>query len=459
MKPLIREIDNNPLLRTIFDSVACGIVVVDKERKVIALNDVLKQALGIPSGSAVGKRVGEVLGCIHVKDRELLQECCDKTGCEECEIRRAALNAISNNRRCRTRAVVSVVVNEKTYDISLLLNAIPFDFEAERYAVVLIENVGKLRSLKQQYGRCVGIESIVGEHKSIRELKETIKEVAQYDFPVLIQGESGTGKELVAMAIHAESRRANRFFVPVNCAALPHGLLESELFGHLKGAFTGALKDKKGRFELANGGTLFLDEIGDLDLNLQVKLLRVLQEGSFEKVGSTETTHVDVRIISATNKDLQSEVEKKTFRLDLFYRLCVAPIYIPPLRERTSDIPLLTEHFIKLFMDERSGSPPTVSKGVIDTLVRHTWQGNVRELQNVVQYSLMKSRGRKIRPEHLPPYVTQLTPKTVRRKRKITEEMVQEALKKTGGNKMKAAKLLGVSRSTLYRFIDEVMNT
>ena len=457
MKPLTREIHNNPLLRAIFDSVGCGIVVVDRERQVVALNDVLKRAIGISATSAIGKRVGEVLGCIHIKDRELFEECCDKTSCEECEIRRAALNAIYNNREYRTRAAISVAVNDRTHDISLLFKAIPFDFDSERYAVVLIENMGKLSSLKREYKKCVGIESIIGEHKSLLELKETIKEVARYDFPVLIQGESGTGKELVAMAIHRESRRAHRLFVPVNCAALPHGLLESELFGHLKGAFTGALKDKKGRFELANGGTLFLDEIGDLDLNLQVKLLRVLQEGSFEKVGSTETTHVDVRIISATNKDLQEEVDRKTFRLDLFYRLCVAPIYIPPLRERTSDIPLLMEHFLKLFKDDRKRRVPAISSRVIDILINHRWQGNVRELQNVVQYSLMKSRGRKIKPEHLPLYISRATPKTATRKGKLTEKKVRDALKRTGGNKIRAAKLLGVSRSTLYRFLDEVI--
>ncbi len=457
MKPFIKDLMANPLLRIIFDAVNCGLVVVDEDRRVVALNDVMQRTLGVSRETTLGKRVGEVLGCVHLTGHESHKACCESTNCENCEIRKAAIHAISTNSKYATNAVVSVTVKDKIYDLSFRLKAFPFDHQNKKYAVVFIENLAKFKSVKLQHGRVVGLESIIGEHETIKELKRTVLEVAQYDFPVLIQGESGTGKELVAMAIHSESQRTHNLFVPVNCAALPHGLLESELFGHTKGAFTGALRDKKGRFELANGGTIFLDEIGDLDLSLQVKLLRVLQEGSFEKVGSIDTHHVDVRVISATNRDLQDEVRRKKFRLDLFYRLCVAPITIPPLRERTSDIPLLANHFVNLFMADHVVKTPKISKKVIDILIRHNWPGNIRELQNVIQFSLMKSKGKKIGVQHLPSYIIDESSKTTsKRRRKLTRTMVDEALQKAKGNKLKAAKLLGVSRSTLYRFFDEM---
>ncbi len=456
MNQVLHQIKDNPLLQAVFNNVSCGIVLVDKERNILALNSVFERTLGISSRSLLGKKIGELLGCVHLKGRVALEKCCLENECQECEIRKAALYAITYNKPYQGNAAIVVSVKNVTHHISFQLKAVPFSFAGERYAVVLLQNFTKLKALKQNLEHFAGIDSIIGEHQTIIDLKELIKEVAQYDFPVVIQGESGTGKELVALAIHQESRRANQMFVPVNCAAIPHGLLESELFGHVKGAFTGALKDKKGRFELADGGTIFLDEIGDLDFNIQAKLLRVLQEGSFERLGSTETTRVDVRVISATNKDLQDEVEAGRFRLDLYYRLCVAPVMLPSLRERKSDIPLLAKYFVDYFAKAEDGQVPKISKGAMEILKGHSWRGNVRELQNVIQFSLMKSKGKIIKKEHLPSYITKQSESSYTsysRTKKLTKKKVLQALEKAKGNKQQAARELGVARSTLYRFL------
>ncbi len=300
---------------------------------------------------------------------------------------------------------------------------------------------------------------IVGRDSRMVEIFELIRDVAKSDVSVLVQGESGTGKELVAAAIHRESGRANRLFVPINCGALPETLLESELFGHVRGAFTGAIRDKKGRFELAHGSTIFLDEIGDISPAMQVKLLRVLQEGTFERVGSEKTLHVDVRVISATNKDLLQEIAEGRFREDLYYRLCVVPILIPPLRERRMDIPLIAEHCLERALAERGRSGIQISPHTLDLMMEYEWPGNIRELQNWIQFALVKCKGDTIEPEHLPlqrpPRAPQPITPLLGKRRKLTLAEVREALAKTRGNKLAATHLLGVSRATLYRFLDE----
>jgi transcriptional regulator with GAF, ATPase, and Fis domain len=254
--------------------------------------------------------------------------------------------------------------------------------------------------------------------------------------------------------------------VVFDCSAIQRNLVESELFGHVRGAFTGAIRDKKGRFELADGGTIFLDEIGDISPAMQVKLLRVLQEGSFERVGGEKTLQVDVRVISATNKDLLQEIKAGRFREDLYYRLSVMPIQLPPLRERPLDIPLLAKHILKRILDEGQGKDRQVmlSPDSIDVLLTQDWPGNVRELQNWIQFSLVKCKDDVIQPEHLPAHrpAAQLAERPVlqiplkkRRKRKLNAETVQNALKETKGNKVAAAQALGVGRATLYRFLND----
>jgi transcriptional regulator with PAS, ATPase and Fis domain len=242
--------------------------------------------------------------------------------------------------------------------------------------------------------------------------------------------------------------------VPVNCAALPEGLLESELFGHVKGAFTGAIRDKKGRFELADGGTLFLDEIGDLPKTVQVKLLRVLQEGTFERVGGEKSVSVDVRIISATNRDLAREVANGRFRKDLYYRIRVVPVAIPALRERKDDIPLLVNHFLQTELKEGQ-HVRQVSPDALALMVEYPWPGNVRELQSALRFALLKAKDRAIDLEHLPAELREWRENRALcgLRRKLDRESVLEALIRAGGNKAKAARMLGVGRATLYRFL------
>lgn len=318
-------------------------------------------------------------------------------------------------------------------------------------------DISELRKLRRYALTSDVFENIVGNEPCMRKLYSEILEVATCDFPVLIQGESGAGKELVAQAIHNQSHRKSAMFVPVNCAALPEGLLETELFGHVKGAFTGAIRDKKGRFELADGGTIFLDEIAELSKPMQAKLLRILQEGAFERVGDHRTFKVDVRVISATNKNLEHEMNSDRFRPDLYYRLCVMPILVPPLRDRKNDIPLLVKHFFSTIASRIPGQKLSLSPEALELLMSYDWPGNVRELQNVVQLASVKSKGAAILPVHLPGGIGSPASRRVRRRKrrlKLDPQALQDALIKTGGNKLQAARLLGVHRSTLYRFID-----
>jgi DNA-binding NtrC family response regulator len=308
---------------------------------------------------------------------------------------------------------------------------------------------------------------IIGKDKTMQDIFRQIQDVALYNYPVHVSGDTGTGKERVAYAIHDISAYGTGAFVPVNCGAIPEGIVESELFGHVKGAFSGAVKERKGRFELAHKGTLFLDEVAELPLKTQVKLLRFLQEGSFEKVGGEKKISVDVRIISATNKNLKHEVSQGRFREDLFYRLNVIPIHLPPLRERRNDIPLLAAHFLAEAEQESKNKVPDLAPETLDSLMDYRWPGNVRELKNAIQFSVVRSRGDKILPTDLPTDIagearnllaTQTTPdpypaEIPLTRGKLTIESIKIALTKTGGNKSKAARVLGVGRATLYRFL------
>jgi sigma-54 dependent transcriptional regulator, acetoin dehydrogenase operon transcriptional activator AcoR len=298
---------------------------------------------------------------------------------------------------------------------------------------------------------------IIGRDRKMIEVFRQIINVAEYDYPVHIFGETGTGKELVAEAIHKASSRKNGHFVPINCGAMPEGLVESELFGHVKGSFSGAIRNKKGRFELADGGTIFLDEVAELSKHMQAKLLRFLQDGKFEKVGGEKTVRINVRVISATNKDLKEEMKKNRFRDDLYYRINVVPVSLPPLRERKKDIPLLVNHFLKQAARQYNRNSVAVSDRAMMLLTEYKWSGNVRELQNAIQFAFVKSSGDKITPDNLPMEINDSRLfQTIRGpSRKLDKVQVESAIKKTGGNKAKAARLLNVGRATLYRFIND----
>ena len=330
--------------------------------------------------------------------------------------------------------------------------------EAGAFVGVLaaFRDLTEMISLQLRLGELTSFSGIVGRDRKMLDVYEQIRNLAAADYPVHITGETGTGKELVAAAIHNESPRAGGPFVPVNCGALPEGRLESELFGHVKGAFSGAIRDKKGRFELADGGTLFLDEVSELPRHMQVKLLRVLQSGAFERVGGEKTISVDARIISATNMDLKREMERRNFREDLYYRLSVVPIRIPALRERKNDIPILASHFLKQAA-EHARKAARLSEDALSLMMDYNWPGNVRELQNAIHFALVKSQGRNIEAEHLPLEIRRAEcavskPGPAPR---LTPEAVASAIEKAGGNKSKAAKLLRVGRATLYRFLEK----
>jgi Nif-specific regulatory protein len=279
-----------------------------------------------------------------------------------------------------------------------------------------------------------------------------VAQVAPSDATVLITGESGTGKELVASEIHRQSKRAKQAFIKVNCAALPESIIESELFGHEKGAFTGALNQRKGRFELAQGGTIFLDEIGDLSPQIQVKLLRVLQEREIERVGGNQPIKVDVRLIAATNRNLEADIKNGRFREDLFYRLNVFPIHIPPLRERKSDIILLADFFAEKYAQKNGKLIKRISSPALDLLSSYHWPGNVRELENCIERAIILSTDNVIHSYHLPPSLqsaqsTQTEPTTTLEAAlsRLEKELIIEALKITGGNMAAAARRLGIT--------------
>jgi PAS domain S-box-containing protein len=318
-------------------------------------------------------------------------------------------------------------------------------------------DVTDLFSLQLQASKLTSFGNIIGQDHKMYKIFKNIRDVSSYDYPVHISGETGTGKELVANAIHNESARNGAAFVPINCGALPEGLIESELFGHVKGAFSGAIRDKKGRFELADGGTVFLDEVAELSNNMQVKILRCLQESQFERVGGERTISVDVRVISATNKNLKEAVKQGRFREDLYYRLNVIPIHMPPLRDRKMDIPLLIEHFLQEASERYKRNPLKVSAPALSLMLDYHWPGNVRELQNAIQFAFVKCSDDTIEAKDLPIELRELENTCIRRGplRKLNLEGVRSALIRTGGNKAKAAKMLGVGRATLYRFLGD----
>ncbi len=298
--------------------------------------------------------------------------------------------------------------------------------------------------------------NIISNNHRMREIFDLIETISDCDVSVLIQGESGTGKELIAHAIHNHSQRRDKPFVVLNCGAISEALLESELFGHVKGAFSGAYRDKIGRFEAAHRGTLFLDEIGDISINMQVKLLRVLQTGKFERVGDNDSVQVDVRIIAATNKNLSDEIMKGNFREDLFYRLNVVPVFLPTLRERVEDIPLLVRHFITMFNKKNKRNIEDVTFNVMGLLMNYDWPGNIRELKNIIECSLVCTKKTTIEVSNMPLYIrdkSHVREKPDRSDSTAEKERIISMLKGCMGNKTIASRMLNMDRTTLWRKI------
>jgi len=423
-------------LERILDNLMEGIIAHDDERRILFFNHAAERITGYSKKEVLGKDCHEAFGEPFCGSR-----------CSFC------------GETPRSWAHVEYPLNIVTKDgnprrIEMSVTGMTDEAGALVGVLAAFRDVTDLLGLQIQLGKLSSFAGIIGQNHKMRRVFEQIRELATNDYPVHIAGETGTGKELVAAAIHNESRRGGGPFVPVNCGALPEGTLESELFGHVEGAFTGAVRDKKGRFELAHGGTLFLDEVGDMPKPVQAKLLRVLQDGVFEPVGGEEAVSVDLRLISATNRDLKREVEAGRFREDLYYRVNVVPIQMPPLRKRKNDVPLLVEHFLDKALEEGQKAPG-LSKDALAVMMDYPWPGNVRELQSAIRFSLVKSRGQIIQPDDLPLELKrwQSGRSTRGPARKLDSEGVQAALEQSGGNKAQAARILGVGRATLYRFL------
>lgn len=329
------------------------------------------------------------------------------------------------------------------------------------HALDLVRLEEENRLLRQKYPQDY---ELTGESRATAELKEMVSIVAPTNAWILIMGENGTGKELVARAIHKQSRRSRKPFIEVNCAAIPEDLIESELFGHEKGAFTGATAAKKGKFDLANEGTLFLDEVADMSLKAQAKILRILQEKKFERVGGTKIIETDVRVLAATNKDLEKEMEAERFRQDLYYRLHVIPLKIPPLRDRKQDIPLLADRFLKEFSDKEGIEEKTLSDDALAILMNHEWPGNVRELKNIIERLVIMTPADIIKPEDIPPFMKTTQPEDAEEtifgldsyrmaKTEFEKRFLTRKLQEAEGNVSKTADLIGLERSNLHRKI------
>lgn len=445
----IRELKN--LLETILDLSSDGIIAVDRNYKITMCNKSFASFLNKKPEDIIGKHVKEVYGNpIFPKAME--------TG----EPEYGYLTTLNGKEIIANRVPII-----KDGEIVGALGSIVFGNLDDFWALAK-----KIQNLKNQldyykdelekvHRTKYTLDHIIGQSKEIVAIKETVRRVAHSNSTVLITGESGTGKELFAHALHTESARRKGPFVKVNCAAVPENLLESELFGYQEGAFTGARKGGQiGKFEIANGGTIFLDEIGDMSFHMQAKLLRVLQEKEIERLGDNRPRKVDVRVVAATNRNLEDLVAKGEFREDLYYRINVVSLNIPPLRKRLDDLELLVDYFIKRFNKQFGQNVKKVDPEVINIFYNHDWPGNIRELENVVERAFNVLDGDKIKKKHLPLYLQKISlhknkrvgsgglPELVEEAEK---EAILEALNAANGNKMKAAKLLGISRAGLYK--------
>ena len=398
-----------------------------------------------------------------------------------CDIRMPRMDGLEFLKQVSSKTLPSTIITMSAYGtIDLAIETMKlgaYDYISKPFKpdeILLIlkkaEERERLRKensiLRSEVERKYSFSNLIGKSRQILDIFEVIKKVSGVKISVLLSGESGTGKELVAKALHYNSPRKDKTFLAINCGAIPEALLETELFGHKKGSFTGAIQDRKGFFEEADEGTLFLDEIGDIPLNLQVKLLRALQEGEVRRVGEDRALLIDVRVIAATSKDLLHEVKAGAFREDLYYRLNVLPIHIPPLRERKEDIPLLVEHFIQKHNNSHALSCKGVTQGALKSLLDYSWPGNIRELENIIERSMILAERETIDidsiPENIKAYgagdashIPEDDFSIKKMSRMMEEKLIRKALKKTGGNKTRAAKLLELSYPALLSKITD----
>jgi PAS domain S-box-containing protein len=437
-------------LAGIFRSAMDAIVVLDSERRVVIFNEAAQKMFRCSASDAVGHRIDRFL---TEPLEQLLTEYMASEGFPQCWIPEG-MRAV---RKDGDRFSIEATVSRTDVSTGRLFTLILRDIDERKQSEEKLDQLQRENVyLQEELQSELNFEEIVGASAVMQKVFQSIEMVAQTDSTVLLLGETGTGKELIARALHNRSLRKPSVMVKVNCGALPASLVESELFGHERGAFTGAVAQKKGRFELAHRGTLFLDETGELPLETQTKLLRVLQEQEFERVGGSQTLKVDVRVIAATNRDLEAEVRRGAFRADLFYRLNVFPIEIPPLRERKEDIPLLTGYFVRKFSQRMGKKIQSVSRAVYEQMHQYDWPGNVRELANLLERAVILCQSDVLQPKHLAVNRTKQVsagPEEIPTLEEAERRLILRALEQTGGTLSGpngAAQILGLNRSTLW---------
>ncbi|RLB08235.1 MAG: Fis family transcriptional regulator [Deltaproteobacteria bacterium] len=429
---MVREKD---YFNIILDSIADGVFTVDKQWRITTFNKAAERITGFTREEAIGQYCYEIFRTNVCLERCALRETMQSGQ----DIINKELNILDKyNREIPVSISTAVLRDEKGEIIG---------------GVETFRDLSLIKELDKEIHEKYSFQDIISKHPSIVNIFRILPDIARSEATVLIQGESGTGKELIAQAIHNLSPRKDGPLVKVNCGALPETLLESELFGYLRGAFTDAKRDKPGRFKLAEGGTIFLDEIGDIPAGIQAKLLRVLENKEYEPLGGTSTIKADVRVVTATNKDLERLVKLGQFREDLYYRLNVVKIELPSLRERRMDIPLLIEHFIERFNKKTGKEIRGVSDEVMKILLNHPYPGNIRELENIIEHAFILCKGPQIQWEHLPSYLRNQKPSTTERRsiREIEKEHIINTLQRCSGNMTKAAQELGIHRTTLWR--------
>jgi PAS domain S-box-containing protein len=433
--------EKDQLFQAILDSISEGVMTLDKDWKIVSWN-----------------RAAEKITGFH-KEEVLGQECMDLFRTALCRKNCPVDRALSCGHPYQDIQVE--IRNKRNEVVHLLVNAAPL-YDTDGHIIGGLEtfrDVSQNRWMQEELQRHYGYTTMVGRSEAITKIYELLASLVHTDTTVLIQGESGTGKELIARALHFYGPRKDKAFVPINCSALPEGVLETELFGHSKGAFTGAIRDHMGKFELANGGTLFLDEIAEVSPAIQVKLLRVIEEKEFQRIGDNRNIKVDIRLITATNKDLYKRVLEGSFRDDLYYRLSVFPLHLPPLRERIEDIPLLVGHFINKFNKQMGKNIQGIADRVLEILETYPWPGNIRELANAIEHAFVHSKGMLIYPVDLPHNIVNAAPALLSRgspraqeKLDLVErELLMKELEAANWKKSVAARRLGMSRATLWR--------
>lgn len=428
-------------LQAIFRSVNDAIITVDKDMNVIEANPSVLGVCGIDPGDIIGHRI------TTYPEIRCLQPYVD-----------ILIKTLTTNETIKEQQIACNISDKEKQMVVVTSSPLMEDNGTSIGAVLTIRDITKLHRLERELKERSRFHGIVGKSQKMQEVYALIEDLAGLDTTVLVRGASGTGKEMIAKALHHQGQRVLNPFVVVNCSALSENLLESEMFGHVKGSFTGAISDKTGRFQMADGGTIVLDELSDISPKIQLKLLRVIQEKQFEKVGTSKPTKVDVRIIALTNCDLREKVKEGSFREDLYYRLKVVEIILPPLRERLEDIPSLINHFINIFNDRYQKNIKNVRDDVLRLFMQYPWPGNIRELEHAIEHAYVLCHDDTIRRDHIPMEIQEyISVRKAANKNTMEDEREQiiETLKVTDWNKAKTARLLGIDRSTLYRKIDK----